>query len=233
LIQFKLDGGLRVQSNRKAARIPDIHCLYMDIRATPMNPDISNSGTQDSDAADRVSADETSIAAAAAELAPRLLPELRRAARGIRAGMRSGVTLQTTALINEAYLKLARGALWQNRTHFLAAAAMAMRQILVDDARARLSQRRGEGEVPLSLEQSPALSVPEAEPDERVVAVGDALERLGALNPRLARIVECRYYAGYTEAETATAMAMTERTVRRDWVKARAWLFQELADVAG
>ncbi len=166
---------------------------------------------------------------AAAELAPLLYPDLRRAARGIRAGVRAGATLQTTALINEAYLKLARGSLWKNRSHFLAAAAMAMRPILVDDARARLSLRRGEGAVPVSLDALSHEPATAAEPDERVVAVGDALERLAQLNPRLARVVECRYYAGYTEPETAAVLGVTERTVRRDWVKARAWLYQALS----
>lgn len=186
-----------------------------------MNPDTAppNAGPADVDA----------VAATVAELAPLLYPELRRAARGIRAGVRAGETLQTTALIHEAYLKLARSSGWQSRGHFLAAAALAMRQVLVDDARARLTQRRGEGAVPLSLDSIAAQNVAaEAEPDERVVAVGEALERLARLNPRLAQVVECRYYAGYTEAETALALAVNERTVRRDWVKARAWLYQEL-----
>lgn len=169
----------------------------------------------------------------AAALAPLLYPELRRAARGIRAGVRAGDTLQTTALINEAYLKLARADQWQNWQHFLAAAAMAMRQILVDDARSRLSLRRGEGVEALPLDAPAAQNLAaEPEPDERVVAVGDALEHLARLNPRLAQVVECRYYAGYTEGETALALGITERTVRRDWVKARAWLFQALSESA-
>jgi RNA polymerase sigma factor (TIGR02999 family) len=169
------------------------------------------------------------VGAPASALAPLLYPELRRAARGIRAGVRAD-TLQTTALVNAAYLKLARAPRWQNRSHFLAAAAMAMRQILVDDARARMALRRGEGVAPLSLDAPGAHEVPDAaEPDERVVAVAEALERLAGLNPRLAQVVECRYYAGYTEAETALALGVTERTVRRDWVKARAWLYREVA----
>lgn len=169
----------------------------------------------------------------AAALAPLLYPELRRAARGIRAGVRAGDTLRTTALIHEAYIKLAAaqpagGAPWQNRKHFLAAAAMAMRQVLIDDARARLSERRGAGVPPLPLDAAEVATAATAEPDAEVVAVGEALERLRALSPRLAQVVECRYYAGYTEQETAEALALTERTVRRDWVKARAWLYQSL-----
>lgn len=165
-------------------------------------------------------------------LAQLLYPDLRRAARGIRAGVRAGDTLQTTALIHEVWLKLIRSPQWKNRGHFLAGAALAMRQVLVDDARARLSQRRGSGIEPLSLD-APEVQVAGAEPDERVVAVAEALERLAALNPRLARVVECRYYAGYSEAETALALGVTERTVRRDWVKARAWLYQELGREPG
>lgn len=190
----------------------------MDIRSVLKKPDTAG-------AAGPVAQD----GAAAARLAPLLYPELRRAARGVRAGARVGDTLQTTALINEAYLKLARASEWQNRSHFLAAAAMAMRQVLIDDARSRLSQRRGEGQVPLPLD-TPAVEkvAAEGEPDERMVAVDDALQRLAALSPRLAQVVECRYYAGYTESETALALDVTERTVRRDWVKARAWLYQEL-----
>lgn len=171
--------------------------------------------------------------ASAAAYAPLLYPELRRAARGLRSGLRAGQTLQTTALIHEAYLKLARAAPWQNRRHFLAAAAIAMRQVLVDDARARLTLRRGEGQVPLSLDADGVHEVPAGdEADERVVAVSEALERLARLNPRLAQVVECRYYAGYSEAETAEALGVTDRTVRRDWVKARAWLYQELVGEA-
>lgn len=167
----------------------------------------------------------------AATLAALLYPELRRAARGVRAGVRAGQTLQTTALIHEAYLKLVRSQAWQDRAHFLAAAAMAMRQVLIDAARERLALKRGGGVAPLSLDELDAESQPAAaESDVRVVAVGEALQQLAALSPRLAQVVECRYYAGYTEAETAEALGVTERTVRRDWIKARAWLYQTLQD---
>ena len=106
-----------------------------------------------------------------------------------------------------------------------------MRQILVDEARGRLAQRRGAGQTPLSLDAEEVAEVAgETEPDERVIAVGEALERLAAISPRLAHVVECRYYAGYTELETAEALGLTERTVRRDWVKARAWLYREIAE---
>jgi|SRR5690554_2346264 len=176
------------------------------------------------------------ICDSAVELAPLLYPDLRRAARGIRARMPRGGTLQTTALIHEAYLKVVRGGPWASRRHFLAAAAVAMRHVLVDQARARSRLRRGEGVVPLSLDE--ALHAAEAQPswstspddDDLNLAIGAALEDLGRIEPRLARVVECRYFAGYTEAETADILEVTTRTVRRDWVKARAWLKSKLAD---
>jgi RNA polymerase sigma factor (TIGR02999 family) len=176
------------------------------------------------------------ICASAVELAPLLYPDLRRAARGIRARMPRDGTLQTTALIHEAYLKMVRGGPWASRHHFLAAAAVAMRHVLVDQARARLRLRRGEGVAPVSLDE--ALHEVEARPswapspenDDLSLAIGEALDTLAGIEPRLARVVECRYFAGYTEAETADILKVTTRTVRRDWVKARAWLQQALAD---
>jgi RNA polymerase sigma factor (TIGR02999 family) len=171
--------------------------------------------------------DRESLAAAAAQLAPLFYADLRRLARGVRRGQRREATLQTTALIHEAYLKLERTPVWQNRAHFLRAAALAMRQVLVDDARSRLSLRRGEGHTALPLEAADQLPAP-AE-DAELVALSEAMTRLMALNPRLAEVVECRYFAGYSEAETAEALGIHERTVRRDWVKARAWLYRELS----
>lgn len=174
------------------------------------------------------------ICASAVELAPLLYPDLRRAARGIRARMPRSGTLQTTALIHEAYLKVMRGGPWASRRHFLAAAAVAMRHVLVDEARSRSRLRRGEGVAPLSLDEALHTVDPDSGTaglnDDLSVAIGDALESLAALQPRLARVVECRYFAGYTEKETAEILGVTERTVRRDWVKARAWLQSRLAD---
>lgn len=174
--------------------------------------------------------------AGAAELAPLLYPDLRRAARGIRARS-SGSALQTTALIHEAYLKLASVGPWKSHRHFLASAAVAMRHVMVDEARSRLRLRRGEGRTPISLDDpdnytqaQQALMVTESE--TRVV-VGEAVEQLAAIEPRMARVVECRYFAGYTEVETADILGVTERTVRRDWIKARAWLQQALGDYRG
>lgn len=174
------------------------------------------------------------ICVSAADLAPLLYPDMRRAARGIRSQMPRSGTLQTTALIHEAYLKMLRGGPWASRKHFLAAAAVAMRHVLIDQARSRSRLRRGEGVAPLSLDET--LHAMETQAlwaggmDDTGVAIGEAIEELAALQPRLARVVECRYFAGYTEVETADILGVTTRTVRRDWVKARAWLEHRLAD---
>lgn len=166
---------------------------------------------------------------AAADLASGLYDELRRTARGVRLGHRVGETLQTTALIHEAWLKLARSGGWQSRQHFLFAAAQAMRQVLIDAARSRLALRRGGGQAPLTLDELGEIGPADARLDAQILDLHEALERLGALNPRLVQVVECRYFAGYSELETAEALGITDRTARRDWVKARAWLFRELA----
>lgn len=179
--------------------------------------------------------DTEELCESAEALAPLLYPDLKRAAHGVRARVSCNSTLQTTALINEAYIKLARGGNWQSRRHFLTAAAVAMRHVLVDRARARLRLRRGEGAVHVPLEDD--LIQADAPPgsgwnasDETCVSVGDALQALARAEPRLARVVECRYFAGYTDEETAGILGVTVRTIRRDWVKARAWLRNALDD---
>lgn len=174
------------------------------------------------------------ICASAVELAPLLYPDLRRAARGIRNQMSRSGTLQTTALIHEAYLRVMRGGPWASQRHFLAAAAVAMRHVLIDQARSRSRLRRGEGVTPLSLDETLHAVDAQAQwspsDDELSLAIGEAIEDLAKIEPRLARVVECRYFAGYTEAETADILGVTARTVRRDWVKARGWLQSALAD---
>jgi RNA polymerase sigma factor (TIGR02999 family) len=159
------------------------------------------------------------------ELTAAFYSDLKRVARSVRGKVGGGQTLQTTALINEAYLKLHRTHAFETREHFLNAAAVAMRHALVDYARARLANKRG-GEMDIvSLEEGDdVLAVPE----ESLVEVDEALKRLAQLDPRQARIVECRYFAGYSAQETAEALGITERTVHRDWARARAWLFREL-----
>lgn len=171
-------------------------------------------------------ADVTSVTVQAAELMPLFYADLKRLSRRVRNGAPAAETIQTTALIHEAWLKLHAAPQWQNRQHFLRAAALAMRQVLVDDARARLAAMRNHGVRPLPIEA--ASEVAAEAPDERLIAVDEALAELSAFSPRLAQTVECRYYAGYTESETAEALGVSIATVQRDWTKARAWLFQRL-----
>jgi RNA polymerase sigma factor (TIGR02999 family) len=158
------------------------------------------------------------------ELLPHLYEELRALARAqVRRGADRS-SIQPTALVHEAYLKLARsGELHAaDRGHFMAIAARAMRQIVVDQARAKLSLKRGGGWQPVTL--SAAAATPELSAED-AVALGAALDRL---EPRQRTIVECRYFAGLEESEIASALGISERTVRREWVKARAWLYAEL-----
>lgn len=168
---------------------------------------------------------DAAVTDTARRLAPLLLEGLRKRARHERLRVRAGETLRTTALVHEAYLRLHRSAGWHGETHFLRSAALAMRQALVDHARHKLAAKRGGGEV----EALDELTVePFWQSDERLLALDEALDRLDALNPRLARIIECRFFAGYSEVETAQVLGVTDRTVRRDWLKAKAWLYQAL-----
>jgi RNA polymerase sigma factor (TIGR02999 family) len=133
-------------------------------------------------------------------------------------------TLGTTALVHEAYLKLARHEVFKSRAHFLTTAALAMRQVLASHARARLRDQRGGGDTSVDLDAMDVL----AESNERIVALDEALTALEKSAPRLARVVECRYFAGYCDAETALALGVTERTVERDWAMAKALLYEAL-----
>ena len=161
------------------------------------------------------------------ELLPLVYPELRRAARR-ELGLRPNDTLSATALVNEMYLKLAGAAhaAWRDRAHFLAVAAIAMRHILVDRARRRIARKRGGPGGVVTLEDDAVAVQGDA---ESLLELHDALERLAVLDPRLAQVVECRFFGGMTDQETAEALHVTERTVRRDWVKARALLYHALA----
>jgi len=162
---------------------------------------------------------------------PVLYAELRgiahRQLMGGRGAMHADRTLATTALVNEAYLKLAGSShlVWSDRPHFLATAALAMRQILVDRARGRASAKRGGGLRSVTLDEQ-AIAVTH-EPDA-LLDIDDALTRLAGTAPRLARVVECRFYGGMSEQETAAALDVTVRTVQRDWVKARMLLRRAL-----
>ncbi len=163
-------------------------------------------------------------------LFPLVYEELRRLARRQLAPRHPAATptLDTTALVHEAFLKLAgtKSPHWNDRCHFLAVAATAMRQILMDYARRRSAQRRGQGVRHLTLERR---EIAVDEQADALVAVDEALGRLEQLSPRLAHVVQCTFFGGMTHEETATALEVTERTIRRDWVKARAWLHRELA----
>ena len=156
----------------------------------------------------------------------RVYAELREIAGRNRRRWRGNLTLNTTALVHEAYLKLVGSTGdYASRAHFLAVAARAMRQILVSYAERQATQKRGGGLPDLPLDE--ALLVP-ADRTEEVVALGEALDRLEAVDPRAARVVECRFFAGLDAEETAAALGLSRRTVTRDWSFARAWLYEQL-----
>ena len=159
-------------------------------------------------------------------IVPLVYHELRRTARRELAS-RPSDTLFTTALVHELYLKFSRSprAEWRDRAHFLRAAAVAMRHILVDRARRRAAEKRGGAQRAVTLDDSLTAADEQA---ESLLELHDALDQLAILDERLARVVECRFFGGMTEQETADALHITERTVRRDWVKARGLLYQAL-----
>ena len=150
------------------------------------------------------------------------------AARKLR-GERDGHTLSTTALVNEAWIELNKlnRIQWQNRGHFLAVAAQAMRRILIDYAVARRREKRGGGQALVSLDAGDALAVAHERADE-LVELDEALDRLQNISGRQARIVECRFYGGMSVEETADALGISPATVKREWTLARAWLNREL-----
>jgi len=165
--------------------------------------------------------------AAFERLVPLVYGELRRMARRHMYRESEGHLLQTTALVHEAYLKLVsqKNAKWQNRAHFFAVSSRQMRRILVDAARSKLRQKRGADAPLLSLDDAPELSTTRA---AEFVALDDALQQLAELDPRRARVVEMRYFAGMSVEETAAALKISGDTVIRDWKAAKAWLFTEL-----
>jgi RNA polymerase sigma factor (TIGR02999 family) len=155
--------------------------------------------------------------------------ELRQlAARKLR-NERDGHTLSTTALVHEAWLELNKlnRIQWQNRAHFLAVAAQAMRRILIDYAVARRREKRGGGQVLVSLDDGDALAIAHERADE-LVALEEALTRLQEVSDRQARVVECRFFGGMSIEETADALHVSPATVKREWTIARAWLNREL-----
>lgn len=161
-------------------------------------------------------------------LAPVVYDELRHVAHVYMARERPGRTLQSTALVNEAFLRLLQEqhVAWQNRAHFCAIAANAMRQILIERARARHAQKRGGDPLRVTLHDYHAPSVPE--PSVDVLALHEALERLEAVDPRRARIVHLKYFGGMTIEEIGEVLRISPATVKRGWVLAKAWLKREL-----
>lgn len=163
------------------------------------------------------------------QLLPVVYEQLRVIAHRHLAASDRGGTLQTTGLVHEAYLKLVdqSRARWNDRAHFFAIASLAMRHVLVDRAKARVRQKRGGGgaRVSLDVEQIPADDQPEA-----LLQLDEALSKLAEVEPRLARVVECRFFAGLSEEEIAEALDVTTRTVQRDWAKARVLLRRALAE---
>lgn len=163
------------------------------------------------------------------DLLPLVYGELKKiAARQLR-NERPGHTLCTTALVHEAWLELSRldRIKWQNRNHYLALAAQAMRRVLVDHAVARRAQKRGGGQPVQSLEDDPLVLVHGREAE--LLDLDDALQRLARLDPRQSRVVECRFFGGMSVEETAAALDISPATVKRDWTLARAWLNRDLA----
>jgi RNA polymerase sigma factor (TIGR02999 family) len=164
---------------------------------------------------------------AQAHLLPLVYDELRRLAHRYLQRERPDHTLQATALVHEAYLRLIdqRQAQWQNRAHFFGLAAQMMRRILIDHARQQHAAKRGGAEQKLSLDEAVWVS---AERATDLVALDDALTRLAVLDPQQSRIVELRFFGGLTIEETAEVLGVSPATVKRDWSMAKAWLYREL-----
>jgi RNA polymerase sigma factor (TIGR02999 family) len=161
------------------------------------------------------------------QLMPLVYDELRRLAKNHMRSQLPGHILQTTAVVNEAYLRLVDQSSidWQNRTHFFAVAAQAMRYLLVDHARSQLAAKRGGGVPHVELDEG-AVITPERSAE--MLALDDALNRLATLDSRQSQIIVLRYFGGLTLEETAEAIGVSAITVRREWAKAKAWLYREL-----
>ena len=162
------------------------------------------------------------------KLTPLVYRQLHRAAQRYMAGERPGHTLQTSALVNEVYLRLVdfRQMNWQDRAHFFAVSAQLMRRILVDFSRSRGYQKRGGGIAHISLDEAPPVS---KEPDTNLVALDDALNALAAVDGRKSKVVELRFFGGLSVDETAEVLKVSGETVARDWRLAKVWLLRELS----
>jgi RNA polymerase sigma factor (TIGR02999 family) len=177
----------------------------------------------------RLTAGDSSAAAA---LLPIVYAQLRAAAARAMAAERRDHTLQPTALVHEAYVKLLgpREIPWQSRAHFYTAAAEAMRQILIDHARGRGRRKRGGGQAARTLDEALTFAEPASEDDVDFVALDGAIHRLEHQDPRAAQVVRLKFYAGLTIEQIASALGLSERTVKDDWAFARAWLERELRE---
>lgn len=166
------------------------------------------------------------------QLTPLVHAELRRIARRQMSGERPGHTLQATALVNEAYLKLSgQGSFeWHDRAHFFAVCAQVMRHVLIDHARAHARDKRGGGAVHVSLDEAAVMA---EEQSANFVALDEALRALEAVDPQKGRIVELRYFAGLSIEETAEVLKLSPTTVRREWRRAKAWLYRMISEGDG
>jgi RNA polymerase sigma factor (TIGR02999 family) len=163
------------------------------------------------------------------ELLPLVYNELRQLAAARMVGQSAGQTLQATALVHEAWLKLFDGntQIWQNRAHFFRAAAQAMRQILIDRARQKMSLKRGARPEYVSIDD---VDIADEMPEERVLMIDEALQRLQAKDAELAQVVMLKFFGGLTNAEVAEMTGVTERTVQNKWTFAKAWLLKNIED---
>jgi RNA polymerase sigma factor (TIGR02999 family) len=174
----------------------------------------------------RLNAGAQGDATCAAQLFPLVYKELRRLAAGKMARQPPGQTLQATALVHEVWLKLGGGdQRWQNRAHFFGAAAQAMRQILVDQARRKAAVRHGGSLVRVELQDSQIIG---GAPDDELLGINDALERLAHHDPAKAELVKLRYFVGLTLGQAAEVLGISEPTAKRYWAYARAWLYREI-----
>ena len=163
------------------------------------------------------------------ELLPLVYEELRRLAGARMAQEQAGQTLQATALVHEAWLRLIREGdrTWQNRAHFFAAASEAMRRILIENARRKSRFKHGGGQVRVDVQN---IELAETTPDDKMLLINEALERLEAENPERARVVVLKFFGGLTNLEVAESLGVGERTVDRQWAYAKAWLFRKIRE---
>jgi len=170
---------------------------------------------------------EQGDASAADQLLPLVYDELRRLAAHKMANEKPGQTLQATALVHEAYLRLVgnQNQRWSGRAHFFGAAAEAMRRILIENARRKSAQRHGGGQQRVDIEE---VDIASPTGDDQLLAVNDAVEKLAAIDPAKAELVKLRYFVGMTVPEAAEVLGISEPTAKRHWAYARAWLYREM-----